>query len=127
MGALCALPALWVGLLYDQTSLDAAWDLVKDWSTAERQKLRDDVPKLGLKAAVGGRSVHDLARDVFALSRAGLARRKRLDYLGHDETPFLAPIEEVTASGKSPAEVLLERYTGEWRQSVEPVFEALAY
>ncbi len=124
---LCALPALWVGLLYDGPTLDAAWDLVKGWSAAERQKLRDDVPKLGLKAAVGGRTVHDVARDVLALSRSGLARRQRLDYRGGDETPFLAPIEEVIASGKTPAEVLLERYQGEWRQSVEPVFEALAY
>jgi glutamate--cysteine ligase len=124
---LCALPALWVGLLYDGPTLDAAWDLVKGWSAAERQKLRDDVPKLGLKAAVGGRTVRGVARDVLALSRSGLARRQRLDYRGGDETPFLAPIEEVIASGKTPAEVLLERYHGEWRQSVEPVFEALAY
>src|SRR6202521_127702 len=124
---ICALPALWVGLLYDQTALDGAFDLVKGWSAAERQKLRDDVPKLGLKAAIGGRSVFDVARDMLALSRAGLARRKRLDFCGSDETPFLVPIEEVIASGKTPAEVLLDRYHAEWRQSVEPVFDALAY
>ncbi|HXN42698.1 MAG TPA: glutamate--cysteine ligase, partial [Xanthobacteraceae bacterium] len=95
---LCALPALWVGLLYDPTSLDAAWNLTKGWSAAERQQLRDDVPKLGLKAAIGGRSVHDVARDMLALARAGLKRRKRLDYRGSDETLFLAPIEEIVAT-----------------------------
>ena len=54
-----ALPAFWVGLLYDDDSLDAAWDLVKDWTAEERQKLRDDVPKLGFKAEIRDRSVLD--------------------------------------------------------------------
>ena len=79
---LCALPAFWAGLLYDPQALDAAWDLVKDWSAEERQKLRDDVPRLGFNAEIRGRKVRGLARDVVSLARDGLARRKRLDRSG---------------------------------------------
>src|SRR5947208_1789763 len=74
-----ALPAYWAGILYDDDSLDAAWDLVKDWTAAERQKLRDDVPRLGFAAAVGGQSVLQLAKTTIALADKGLARRRRLD------------------------------------------------
>ncbi|WP_341987515.1 glutamate--cysteine ligase [Azorhizobium sp. AG788] len=124
---LCALPAFWVGLLYDRQSMDDAWQLAKDWTAEQRQALRDDVPRLGLKAQIAGRSVHEIARDVLALSRAGLARRRRLDSQGRDETRFLAPIDEVVASGRTPAECLLERFHGAWEGSVEPAFEELAY
>ncbi|GGF69423.1 glutamate--cysteine ligase [Azorhizobium oxalatiphilum] len=124
---LCALPAFWVGLLYDRQSLDQAWQLVKDWTAEQRQALRDDVPRLGLKAEIGGRSVHDIARDVLALSKAGLARRRHLDSQGRDETRFLCTLEEVVATGRTPADVLLERYHGAWQGSVEPAFEELAY
>src|ERR1700693_3424635 len=79
---LLALPALWVGILYDDASLDAAWDLVKDWTADERQKLRDDVPKQGLAAKIRGRTVFELATDTLKLARAGLTRRKNLDIGG---------------------------------------------
>jgi glutamate--cysteine ligase len=124
---LCALPAFWVGLLYDQTSLDAAWDLVKGWSAEERQFLRDQVPRLGLRARVGKHLVRDLARDVLLLARAGLERRGRRDRSGRDECHFLSPLEEVVERGETPAEVLLARFNGEWKSSIEPVFTALAY
>ncbi|BAF88965.1 glutamate-cysteine ligase [Azorhizobium caulinodans ORS 571] len=124
---LCALPAFWVGLLYDRQSLDAAWQLAKDWTADERQTLRDEVPRLGLKATIGGRTVQDIARDLLALSRAGLVRRRQLDSQGRDETRFLAPLEEVVATGRTPADDLLSRYHGAWQGSVEPVFEELAY
>ncbi|MBA4788346.1 MAG: glutamate--cysteine ligase [Rhizobiales bacterium] len=124
---LCGLPAFWVGLLYDKTSLDAAWDLVKDWTDAQRQHVRDDVPRLALKAEIAGRSLADVARDAVAISRAGLARRNMRDSQGRDETRFLAPLEETLATGRTPAERLLDLYAGPWNGSVEPVFEALAY
>ena len=124
---ICALPALWTGILYDDGALAAAWDLVKDWNVAERQELRDDVPKLGFDAAIRKRKVRDLAHDVVSLARDGLIRRRRLDRTGRDESHFLAPLEEVVESGKTPAEVLLARFHGEWKGSVEPIFEALAY
>ena len=122
-----ALPALWIGLIYDDGVLDAAWDLVKDWSAAERQKLRDDVTRRGLKATIRGRSLRELAKEVLALARTGLARRARRDAQGRDETQYLEPLDEIVACGKTPAEELLEKFHGPWRGSVEPVFEECAY
>ena len=124
---LCALPALWAGLLYDQVALDAAWDLVKNWTAAERQQLRDDVPRLGFNAEIRGRKVRGLARDIVTLARHGLTRRARLDRAGRDETHFLVPLEELIESGETPAERLLRKFHEEWGGSVEPVFSELAY
>jgi glutamate--cysteine ligase len=124
---LCALPALWTGLLYDQASLDAAWDLVKDWSAQERQTLRDDVPRLGFNAEIRGRRVRALAREVIALAHAGLERRARLDRAGRDETHFLQPLAMLVEGGETPAEILLRKFRGEWNGSVEPVFDELVY
>jgi glutamate--cysteine ligase len=112
---ICALPALWVGLLYDQGALDAAWDVVKDWSMEERQVLRDSVPKLGLDAPIGGgRKLRDIAGEVVDIARSGLAVRNRLNGAGDNETGYLSFLDEVVASGKTNAERLLERYHGEW-------------
>jgi glutamate--cysteine ligase len=124
---LCALPALWAGLLYDQPALDAAWDIVKDWSAEERQKLRDDVPRLGFNAEIRGRKVRGLARDVVSLARDGLSRRKRLDRSGRDETHFLDPLETLIESGVTPADELLKKFANDWHGSVDPVFGELAY
>jgi len=122
-----SLPALWTGIYYDDVSLDAAWDLVKDWNAVERQTLRDEVPKLGFKAVIRGRSVRDLAKDCLALARAGLARRARRDQCGQDETRYLQPLEDMVAKGRTPAEELLEKFHGPWHGSVEPVFSEYAY
>ncbi|MEP9350701.1 glutamate--cysteine ligase [Xanthobacter sp. KR7-225] len=124
---LCALPAFWVGLLYDQESLDAAWDLVKDWTAEERQKLRDDVPRLALGAPFRSGTARDVARRALALATEGLRRRQRLDRRGRDETHFLEPLEEAVLTGRSPADLLLEHYRTDWHGSVEPAFTALAY
>jgi glutamate--cysteine ligase len=122
-----ALPAFWVGILYDDVSLDAAWDLCKGWSAAERQKLRDDVTRAGFKAQIRGRSLLDLAHDTMALAEAGLKRRKRFDHEGRDETRYLDPLQDFVARGITPAEELLEKYRGPWGGSVEPVFSEYAY
>ena len=122
-----ALPAYWAGILYDDASLDAAWELVKNWTAQERQKLRDEVPRLGFKAQIGGKTIRDLARETLALASAGLARRARKDAEGRDETQYLAPLEELVARGATPAEELLEKFHGPWRGSVEPVFAEYAY
>ena len=122
-----ALSAFWAGIFYDDVSLDAAWDLVKDWTAQERQQVRDEVPRLGFKAMVHGRSLLDISRDCLALAHAGLKRRKRLDVKGEDETGFLAPLEDAVARGKTPAEDLLDKFHGPWGGSVAPVFKENMY
>ena len=122
-----ALPAYWVGLLYDDDALAAGWDLVKNWSAEERQALRDAVPTLGFKATIQGRSVLQLARGTLALAEQGLRRRRRLDGNGHDETRYLRPLQEFVARGITPAEELLEKYNGPWGHSVDPIFAEYAY
>jgi glutamate--cysteine ligase len=122
-----ALPAYWVGLLYDDTALDAAWDMVKAWSAQERQTFRDEVPKLGFKATVRGRSALDLAKATLTLAEAGLRRRRRLDAGGHDETRYLRPLQEFVARAITPAEELLEKFHGPWKGSVDPVYADFAY
>jgi glutamate--cysteine ligase len=120
---ICALPALWVGLLYDQGALDAAWDVVKDWSMEERQVLRDSVPKLGLDAPIGGGAkLRDIAKEVVDIARSGLAARNRLNGAGDNETGYLSFLDEVVASGKTNAERLLERYHGEWGGDLSRVY-----
>jgi glutamate--cysteine ligase len=122
-GRICALPAFWVGLLYDQGALDAAWDLVKDWSMDARQVLRDSVPKLGLDAPVpGGRTLRDIAGEVLEIARSGLASRARLDVSGNNETGYLGVLQEVVSRGQTPAESLLERYQGAWGGDLTRVY-----
>jgi glutamate--cysteine ligase len=124
---ICALPALFVGLFYDSVALDAAFDLIKAWRADERQKLRDDVPRLALAASVAGRSLREVAHDVIAIARAGLARRARRDERDHDETMYLAPLENIFETGRVPAEDWLARYKGAWGGTIDPVFEEAAY
>ena len=124
---LCALPAIWVGLLYHQPSLDAAWDIARNWSMEERIKLREEVPRLGLQATIRGRTVRDIAFEVIELASAGLAARGRLNGAGDNETGFLAPLQEVTEKGETPAERKLKLYHGAWGESVDPVFFECSY
>ncbi len=124
---LCALPALWVGLLYDKGVLDQACELVGDWTVAEREQMRADAPRLGLAAQFRGRPLAALAREVVALSREGLRRRARKDSCGDDETHYLEPLAAIAESGRTAADELLEAYHGRWRESVDPVYEEQAY
>jgi glutamate--cysteine ligase len=121
---ICALPALWVGLLYDGGALDAAWELVKDWSMEEREALRSAVPKLALDAPVpGGRTLRDLVAEVLDIARGGLSARGRLDAAGDNEVGYLEPLGEIVASGKVPAQRLLDKFHGEWRGDMSRVYE----
>jgi glutamate--cysteine ligase len=122
-----ALPALWVGLLYDEQSLDAAWQMVKGWTAEQRQQLRDDVPRLGLKARIGNRTLLDVSRDCLALARQGLKRRNRLDRDGRDESRHLEPIEQIAADAQTPAEQMLVKYHGVWGGSVDPVYREYVF
>src|SRR5262249_24451520 len=103
-----ALPAFWVGLLYDDDCLGAGWDLVKDWSAEERQKLRDDVPGRGFQATILGRTLLDIAKECLTIAQDGLKRRKRLDCDGRDETRHLEPLGDIVTRGRTPAEELLD-------------------
>ncbi|MDG2002105.1 MAG: glutamate--cysteine ligase [Novosphingobium sp.] len=121
---ICALPAFWVGLLYDQTALDAAWDLVKGWSMDEREALRNAVPKLALDAPLpGGGTLRDIAGEVLDISRAGLSARGRLNSSGDNESGYLEPLDEIVRSGKVPAQHLLDKFHGEWNGDIERVYE----
>jgi glutamate--cysteine ligase len=124
---ICALPALWAGLLYDRTSLDAGWDLVKDWSAEERQTLRDGVPKLALNMHFRGTTVLDLAKQVLAIAQAGLQRRGLRNSKGEDERPYLEPIETILREGCTPAEEILSRYHSAWGQRTDPLFTEYAF
>jgi glutamate--cysteine ligase len=124
---ICAVPAFWAGLLYDRTSLDAAWDLVRGWSAEERQGLRDAVPRTGLRTPFRGASVLEAARAALAISRAGLVRRALRDAQGSDETRFLEPVEAFLRDRLSPAEEMLARYQGPWGHSVAPLFTEYAF
>ncbi len=122
---ICALPAFWVGLLYDQTALDAAWDRVKDWSMEERERLRVEVPRLGLKVALpDGGSMQDLAKDILAISKSGLNARARLNQSGDNESGFLEPLHEIAETGMTPADRLLALYHGEWQSDISRIYEA---
>jgi glutamate--cysteine ligase len=122
-----SLTAYWVGLLYDDEALDACWQMIEGWTAEQRQKLRDDVPRLGFQAQIGNRNVLTLAQETLRLASRGLARRRRLDRNGRDETRYLRPLEESIACGITPAEELLEKYNGVWGGSIEPIYEEYAY
>ncbi|HEV2560833.1 MAG TPA: glutamate--cysteine ligase [Rhizomicrobium sp.] len=119
---ICGLPALWVGIYYDQVALDAAWDLVKDWSAEERWAMRDAVPRLAFNTPFRGRTVGDLARDMLDISAAGLRRRASHDSIGTTEEGFLQPLIELVDKRQTRAEQLLERYHGEWKRDLAPLF-----
>jgi glutamate--cysteine ligase len=121
-----SLPAFWVGLLYDEACLDAAWDIVKAWTAEERQTLRDDVPRLGFRASIRGRSLLDLAKQCLAVAHEGLARRRHRDAEGRDETRYLQPLDEAVQRGQTPADELLEKFHGSWGGSVRPVYDEYA-
>ncbi len=124
---LCALPAFWVGLLYDGAALDAAWDLCKGWTAGEREQLRHDAGKFGLRAEIAGRPLGDVARDVLAIARAGLAARARAGGGFADETPFLDVLDESVARGETASDEMLARYHGAWGGDLSRIYGEYSY
>ncbi len=124
---LCALPAFWVGLLYDDHSREAAWNLIKDWTTEEHQMLRDEVPKLALNTPFRKVTVGDIALDALEIAHEGLSRRGIQDGVGLDETHFLNPLFQIAESGFTPAEDLLCAYERRWHQNIDQIFKEYAY
>ncbi len=124
---LCALPALWTGLLYDDMALDAAWDVCKHWTAADRAGLRADVPRLALGATVAGRSVAEVAREVVSIARQGLVNRVALNASGDNESGFLGPLEDIVRRGKTAAEDILEAYHGPWAGNADEIYRRSGY
>ncbi|KAB7779486.1 glutamate--cysteine ligase [Xanthomonas sp. LMG 12459] len=126
-GRLCALSAFWVGLLYDDAALGAAWDLVKDFNLVERHALRDGVPKQALKLPFRNGTVQDLAAEAVKIALSGLRRRARLNRDGQDESRFLEPLVEILHGGETAAERKLALYHGAWQGDIDHVFREFAY
>ena len=124
---ICALPAFWVGLLYDDAALDAAWELVKSWTAEERQQLRNDVPRLAFDAKLRGRSVRDISRDALRISQMGLRNRRRINLLSQDETVYLSRLQDCVDAGATIADDLLARYHGPWQRNIDPIFTEFAF
>ncbi|MBS0504954.1 MAG: glutamate--cysteine ligase [Proteobacteria bacterium] len=125
---ICALPAFWVGLLYDQTALDAAWDLVKGWSMDAREALRNDVPRLALDAQLpGGGRLGDIATEVLDIAAAGLRARGAISEAGESEVGFLDPLREVVRTGKPPAGRLLDLYNGPWKGDLGRIYDEFSF
>jgi glutamate--cysteine ligase len=124
---LCALPALWVGLLYSPAALNAAYDLIADSTAEERETMRRDAPRLGLATPLRSRTFRDIALEMLEISREGLHRRARRSSAGEDETHFLDPLFAIAGSGRSPAEELLENFGARWGAKVDRVYTDYAY
>lgn len=126
---LCALPAFWVGLMYDQSALDAAWDLCKGFTAAQRDALRIAASEQGLQAKVDNISMHELAREVIDIAESGLKARGKEGAGGlvPDETHFLNALKESIESGKTPADELLDRYNGEWGGDLTRIYKEFSY
>jgi glutamate--cysteine ligase len=125
---ICALPALWVGLLYDEQALDDAWQLVRHWSIEQREKLRGDVPKLALDALTpDGETMRTFAGKVLDIAAAGLTRRAQLNSAGDNEGGFLDPLRDVVATGMTPADRLLAKYQDEWDGDLSHIYKEFSF
>jgi glutamate--cysteine ligase len=124
---ICALPAFWVGLLYDPGALDQAYELIRSWSAEERQTLRNQAPELGLQTPFREGTLQDVAKDAVRIAAAGLQARGRLNSRGDDETTFLDFVAETAASGRVPADELLTRYKNSWKGDVSRIFSEYAF
>ncbi len=124
---LCAMPAFWVGILYDQTALNDAQELIKEWTVAQRQTLRDDVPRLGLAAKINGRSIQEIAIDALNISAQGLKRRAKFNGSGQDEQMFLAQVQNWVIEGITPAQRLLNLYNGAWNGDITKIYQEMAF
>ena len=117
-----ALSAFWTGLLYDETSLEAAYEMIKPWTSEQRDAMRRDVPRLGLMTPHDRSNLYDIAAQAVGIAEAGLVRRDRRNEQGKDETIYLAPLEETIRLAKSPADRWLEKFHGEWDGDLTRIF-----
>ncbi|MFN0218865.1 MAG: glutamate--cysteine ligase [Hyphomicrobium sp.] len=125
--SITALPAFWTGLLYDEAALDQAWRLVKSWTAEEREALRAEAPKSGLRTKFRETTVGELARQTLRISRMGLKNRQRINALNQDETKYLAPLDVLAGYGRTVSDDLLARYAGPWRGNIDHIFAEFAF
>jgi len=119
---ICALPALWKGLLYDTQAEDDIWAIVKDWSRDELLILRDNVTKTALQTTFRGKSVLHLCKTMLDIAQAGLERINACNKHGENEAMYLAPLNETVSSGKTRADIWLYHYHHDWQKCVDPIF-----
>ncbi len=124
---LCAFPAFWTGLLYDEAALDTAWDLVKDWNEEERDQLRRDVPKMGLQTPFRNGTLQDIAKIALTISREGLKARGFTNAHGENESVFLQELDQFARTGKSNADLLIEKFKGEWNGDILRAYQDCIY
>lgn len=124
---LCALPAFWVGLLYDTSAQNAALDLIKDWTVDEMEELRNLTPQEGLSGTFRGRSIAEWATDILDIADKGLRSRARLSSSGDSEQGFLNDLRESVQSGLSPADIIIEHMKSDWSHNAQAIFEELSY
>jgi glutamate--cysteine ligase len=124
---ICALSAFWVGLLYDEVALDAAWDMVKSWTAQEREDLRRTVPRAALNGRFRDTSVQELALSALRIARLGLRRRREINHKSQDEAIYLAPLEHLVGSGRTVADDLIGRFEGRWNGNIDHIFEEFAF
>lgn len=125
---ICALPALWVGLLYDSNALDAAWDLVKGWSIEDHQKIRAAAPRQGLCTVMpDGRTMQDLGKQILDIARSGLNARGQVNSMGDNESGFLNPLQDIVESGMSPAHLLLQKFNDEWKGDLNRIYDEMSF
>jgi glutamate--cysteine ligase len=124
---ICALPAFWVGLVYDQGALDAALDLCKGWTAEEREQLREDAARRGLEAVIRGRSLREVAADLLAIAGRGLAARAVSGGFDRDEGHFLNALRDTVERGETLADEMLRRYRGEWKGDLSRLYAEYAY
>ena len=124
---LCALPALWVGLLYDSEAQNDAAALIKDWSLDDMASMRDNAPKMGLTTEVNGQTFQELAKDVLAIADKGLKNRARMSTSGETEQGFLNALWESAETGLTPADRVLEDFNGPWGGDVDRIFKEYSY
>lgn len=122
---LCALSAFWVGLLYDEQALDAAWYLVKGWDDEKRAGLRRDVPKTGIHTRFGKGDLADFAGEVLAICESGL--KARSVFCGHDERVYLHILKDIVENKMSLSDRILKQFEGEWGGEIEPLYDVLQY
>ncbi|MFM7083764.1 MAG: glutamate--cysteine ligase [Hyphomicrobium sp.] len=124
---ICALPAFWVGLLYDDQALEEAWQFTKNWTSSERQELRNSVPRWALQTPFRDTTVGTVALRILNIAKGGLRRRAQVNKKGQDETIYLEPLYELVHDKKTVADEILEKYYGSWNGSIDKLFEEFAF